>query len=694
VDGAELFPTSSDALLGTTVGAYRIAAVVGAGAWGRVYKGVHPEIGSRVAIKVLTRDCSADATLVTRFFNEARAANLIRHENIVNVIDFSQLDDGRPYIMMEFLDGCSLATFVKEKGALGISEACRICSQVLDALSAAHAKGIVHRDLKPDNLFVSPEGRAKVLDFGIAKLRGDDAVESAQTRAGSLLGTPQFMSPEQARGKPAESRSDIYSMGVILYRCLTGKLPFEADSVLELANAHVERPPAPLRSVRADIPEELDALVLRALAKQPEDRWQDARSLAAALRYIAAKHPGKRTRSHSTKPAIIEMDETLLPPVGNVPAPVSTLSYGPTTSPLAPTAKASAKGKLWVVVLGLAILGAALAAFVASRDGKDPGVASIDTSHDASAVNAQSADNPEQPLETSTQQGEANTRALAELAQTGGPTIRAAEDFTMGRKLAGTVDPNAVIYYRLRVLGDQQVTFTVKTEQITPEDKGYVSPVHMSVRILSEDGVALRESTASTYETATTAEMDSLRFIFMPKVPGVVYLQFSCDGCLRALRYTVEGVRSTWCGDRTCAPLSATVVSQNAAYPRSGGASKGAAEPMALGEMIEGVVDANSERFYHFDAKAGQELRFSVYGELLVRRGKYDHEALQVNILDEHGGVVGGRGCIIDASASSSDLSKEEFTLSPRNSEKLYLQVICADCKHTVHYKMTALPQE
>src|SRR5213078_2644518 len=173
-DGTALAPIGEDVLLGTTIGAYRVARLLGIGGMGRVYKGVHPAIGSRVAIKVLSRECSDRRDLVDRFFAEAKAVNLIRHESIVNVLDLSMLPDGRPYIVMEYLDGAPLAALiehaVQHQAPLPLGGIARLAAEVLDALGAAHAKGIVHRDLKPDNVFVAPSGRPKVLDFGIAKL--------------------------------------------------------------------------------------------------------------------------------------------------------------------------------------------------------------------------------------------------------------------------------------------------------------------------------------------------------------------------------------------------------------------------------------------------------------------------------------------------------------------------------------------
>jgi len=278
-----------DALIGQVVGRWRVTRLIGAGGMGRVYEAVQPEIGARVAIKVLRADSTPDRHSGERFFNEARAVNLVRHENIVDVIDLAYLPDGSPYIVMEYLDGASLAALFKRGSGIALGVLARVVGEVLAALEAAHGKGVVHRDLKPDNVFVSPSGRVKVLDFGIAKLARDGGPLKTQT--GMLLGTPAYMAPEQARSQPVDARADLYAAGVILYEGATGAPPFVAENVFDVLDQHVRATPAPPSSKNSEVPAELDAVILRALAKDPAARFATAREMRDALARAVAGLP-------------------------------------------------------------------------------------------------------------------------------------------------------------------------------------------------------------------------------------------------------------------------------------------------------------------------------------------------------------------------------------------------------------------
>ncbi len=287
-DGARLLPADgADPLLGETVGSYRIAALIGAGGMGRVYLAVHPNIGSRVAIKVLSLECASRPELVERFFAEAQLVNRIRHEGIVNVIDLAMLPDGRPYIVMELLAGEPLSALIERNGRLEAAHAVALACAMLDALAAAHERGVVHRDLKPDNVFVTRQGRVVVLDFGIAKLLPQSTVGaeriSPATRTGAVLGTPGYMAPELIQGRPTVPATDLYAVGVILYQALSGRLPFGGESLFELMHKHVSATPPPLREMRPDIAPALEAVISRAMAKDPAMRFAGAHQMAEAL---------------------------------------------------------------------------------------------------------------------------------------------------------------------------------------------------------------------------------------------------------------------------------------------------------------------------------------------------------------------------------------------------------------------------
>ncbi len=258
---------------------------------GAVYLAEHPGIGRRVAVKVLHKNYTRDEHLLARFLNEARAANAIRHPNIIEILDSGMMADGTPFLVMELLEGESLGTRLRQTGALPIAKAVDFAYQTASALGAAHAKGIVHRDLKPDNLFVVPDlhdtnrERIKVLDFGIAKLQQGSVADSVKTRTGTLMGTPIYMSPEQCRGtRTVDHRSDIYSLGVIFYEMLVGQPPFVSEGFGDLVNMHLNVPPASARSKRPEIPLALDALVMKMLAKNPEDRYAETGEVQAALK--------------------------------------------------------------------------------------------------------------------------------------------------------------------------------------------------------------------------------------------------------------------------------------------------------------------------------------------------------------------------------------------------------------------------
>jgi len=310
-DGQALVSTpAQDHFLGSILDdKYRIEEKIGEGGMGKVYRAVHIHMDNTVAIKILHPHMASDATALERFRREARAAAHIRHPNAVVVTDFGVAkDSGIAYLVMEFLEGVELRAKMKEQKQLDYEESFHIVQQTCSALQAAHAKGIIHRDLKPDNIWLlaSEEGQArvKVLDFGIAKLKSS-ADTGTLTQQGMIVGTPYYMSPEQCKGEELDARSDIYSLGIILYEMLTGQVPFQASTPVGVVLKHANEPPRPPRELREGIPLTVQDVILRALKKLPEERQDSAIQLAQEFEValyqggIELKQLGTRTPQSS-----------------------------------------------------------------------------------------------------------------------------------------------------------------------------------------------------------------------------------------------------------------------------------------------------------------------------------------------------------------------------------------------------------
>jgi len=263
------------------VGRYQILEKIGEGAMATVYKAHDPSINRSLAIKFLHPNLCIDPEYRSRFLREARAAGILSHPNIVTVFDVGEIE-GRPYIAMELLDGGSLEAETGKRHGLPISDVLEIGIQLAKALDFAHRKGIVHRDIKPSNVLRLRGGTTiKVTDFGIAHIETPDTTQ--QTRFGTVLGTPNYMSPEQAMGQKVDARSDLFSAGVVLYELLTGKRPFDAESIVTLALRIAKEDPQPIDQLRKDVPSGLRRIVDRCLSKQPERRFQSGQELAEAL---------------------------------------------------------------------------------------------------------------------------------------------------------------------------------------------------------------------------------------------------------------------------------------------------------------------------------------------------------------------------------------------------------------------------
>ena len=285
-----------DPMLGRTFGdRFTVVAKLGAGSMGAVYRARQANINRDVALKILRSDKAMDEASKARFLREARAKSVLVSPHTVTVFDFGQSESGELYLVMELLDGESLGQRLTRIRRLGPGEAVDLACQALRSLAEAHAKGIVHRDLKPDNLFfakvVNASGIAeeivKVLDFGIAKMFGENAgpMNAIETQAGTVFGTPRYMSPEQAQAKPLDARSDLYSLGVILYHVLAGRPPFTDDDAIIVMARHIQSQPKALADAcpEARVPAELERVVMRAMSKKPDDRPTNADAMAAEL---------------------------------------------------------------------------------------------------------------------------------------------------------------------------------------------------------------------------------------------------------------------------------------------------------------------------------------------------------------------------------------------------------------------------
>jgi eukaryotic-like serine/threonine-protein kinase len=280
-------------LEGQIVGEYVVEGRVGRGAFGTVYKGVHPLIGKAVAIKVLARRFSADPEMVSRFVAEARAVNQIRHRHIIDIFSFGQLEDGRHYYVMEYLEGETLQALLEREHRIPLAQCFTILHAIGRALDAAHAKGIAHRDLKAENVFLGIDSDGgvwpKLLDFGIAKLINTEDGFTHKTRSGMSIGTPRYMSPEQCHGRQVDHRTDIYAFGILVYLMLTGVFPFDGESYMEILMKQVGAAAVPPSAHVAELPAEIDDVVLWLIHKDPTQRPPDLKTAVMVLEQAAER---------------------------------------------------------------------------------------------------------------------------------------------------------------------------------------------------------------------------------------------------------------------------------------------------------------------------------------------------------------------------------------------------------------------
>jgi eukaryotic-like serine/threonine-protein kinase len=337
-------------MLGLKIGNYKITSMIGEGGMGAVYRAVHESLGRSAAVKVLLPEISTSRDMVTRFFNEARSAASIQHPGIIETYDFGFLPDGRAYIIMEFLEGESLASRLRRTHRMQHVRALQIVRSVARALHAAHEQGIVHRDIKPDNIFLVPDPemptgeRIKILDFGIAKL-GSDGAETGLTQTGAVMGTPTYMAPEQCRGAGSvDRRADLYALGCILYEMLCVRPPFIAEGAGDIIAHHLYFQPQSPRSHDASIAPPLEALVLSLLQKDPVHRPPTAVALVEAIDRLGVPAGGAPMQFGDPVPA----------PPG---VPMTTLSSASTS--MGPSVGGPAKRRILIVagaIVALALI--------------------------------------------------------------------------------------------------------------------------------------------------------------------------------------------------------------------------------------------------------------------------------------------------------------------------------------------------
>ncbi|HVJ14063.1 MAG TPA: serine/threonine-protein kinase [Polyangiaceae bacterium] len=271
-------------------GEYRLGRLLGEGGFGAVYEAEHPVLKRRAAVKILHRVADKDSDAVQRFIAEAQAVNQIKNRHIIDIFSFGKLADGRHFYVMDLLEGEPLDRFLEHTGRVDVSTTLQLLQPIADALDQAHAAGIIHRDLKPQNIFLAwePSGETtpKLLDFGMAKLLGNSPV---RTISGTPIGTPLYMSPEQARGDKVDGRSDVYALGVLCYEMLTGRLPFQAETTIAVLMAHLVQVPERPSDLCADLPEGLNGPLLAMLEKDPASRPGSAGEALAALRYASVR---------------------------------------------------------------------------------------------------------------------------------------------------------------------------------------------------------------------------------------------------------------------------------------------------------------------------------------------------------------------------------------------------------------------
>ena len=386
-------------MIGQMVGKYRVVSRLGRGGMGTVYKAVDETLDREVAIKSLNPDVG-DAEILKRFRAEAVTLARLNHPNIATLFELTE-HNGELLMVMEFVRGETFDVVSQRAGPMPVERAAQLCGQVFDALAHAHRAGVVHRDLKPANLMLTESGMVKVMDFGLARMAGTEHL----TNDGYMVGTPAYMSPEQVLGWEIDGRADLYAMGVVLFRLLTGQLPFKADSGIAMAHKQINDPPTPVRQLRTELSWEIEEVLTRALAKPPADRFQTADAFKAALTAVigaaagpsaeatptlAVSRSGLSAEIERTMPAALTPVTSPRPPdlsgpaAPSVPVPV-VVAPGATAVP-APPVSAARRMPVGAVMVGAVLLAAVAAFFVWRARGANEDVVSVHASAPQVAV--------------------------------------------------------------------------------------------------------------------------------------------------------------------------------------------------------------------------------------------------------------------------------------------------------------------
>ncbi len=331
-------------------GRYRLIAIEGEGGMATVWRAMDEQLEREVAVKILRPQFGVDPGFATRFRNEARAAGALSHPNVVQVYDFgTDVESSDQYIVMQLVDGKDLSTVLKERGPLAFDEAVSIGAAVADALDAAHRHGLIHRDIKPGNILITASGRTLVTDFGISRAIAD----ASMTVTGTTIGSVHYFSPEQASGEEVGPPSDIYALGIVIYEMLSGRRPFEGESAAGVALKRLNEPPPPLSTGILPIPPALESVVMRALARDPSERYPDAAAFAQALRTWQSQEE----TAAMVAPAAVAAAAVVPPPLA--PEPVPATAPPPPYIPPGPPPKKDRPWWIWVLAfLAVILLGA------------------------------------------------------------------------------------------------------------------------------------------------------------------------------------------------------------------------------------------------------------------------------------------------------------------------------------------------